>query len=153
MVWFDDDAGRFAWKVTAETCLYSAELLGEIADDIVNVDRALRWGFNFESGPFETWDAIGLERSVDRMKEEGMKVPQVVDTLVAKGEGSWYVRRDGLSYYWDVEKEDYLPVPVVDRQISLATLADQGKSARSQRRCHALRPRRSDRSASSFTPR
>ena len=127
MVWFEDEAGRFAWKVTAETCLYSAELLGEIADDIVNIDRALRWGFNYEAGPFETWDAIGLERSVERMKDEEMTVPQVVDTLLAKGEGSWYVRRDGLTYYWDVEKEDYLPVPVADRTISLATLADQGK--------------------------
>jgi len=127
MVWFEDEAGSFAWKVTAETCLYSAELLGEIADDIFNIDRALRWGFNYESGPFETWDAIGLQQSVERMKEEGMAVPQVVDTLVAKGEGSWYVRRDGLTYYWDVDQEDYLPVPVADRQISLFTLADQGK--------------------------
>ena len=127
MVWFDDDAGRFAWKVTAETCLYSAELLGEIADDIVNIDRALRWGFNYESGPFETWDAIGLESSVKRMKDEGMAVPQVVDTLLAKGEGSWYVRLDGVAYYWDVEKEGYFPVPVADRQISLASLTDRGK--------------------------
>ena len=127
MVWFDDDAGRFAWKVTAETCLYSAELLGEIADDIVNIDRALRWGFNYESGPFETWDAIGLEGSVKRMKDEGMAVPQVVDTLLAKGEGSWYVRLDGVAYYWDVEKEGYFPVPVADRQISLASLTDRGK--------------------------
>jgi 3-hydroxyacyl-CoA dehydrogenase len=127
MVWFDDDAGRFAWKVTAETCLYSAELLGEIADDIVNIDRALRWGFNYESGPFETWDAIGLESSVKRMKDEGMAVPQVVDTLLAKGEGSWYVRLDGVAYYWDVQKEGYFPVPVADRQISLASLTDQGK--------------------------
>jgi 3-hydroxyacyl-CoA dehydrogenase len=127
MVWFDDEAGRFAWKVTAETCLYSAELLGEIADDVVNVDRALRWGFNYELGPFQTWDAIGLEKSVERMKEEGMAVPEAVDVLLAKGEGSWYVRREGINYYWDVEKEDYLAVPVAERQISLATLADQGK--------------------------
>ncbi|MDR9451634.1 MAG: 3-hydroxyacyl-CoA dehydrogenase NAD-binding domain-containing protein, partial [Acidimicrobiia bacterium] len=127
MVWFDDDAGRFAWKVTAETCLYSAELLGEIADDVVNVDRALRWGFNYELGPFQTWDAIGLERSVERMREEGMAVPEAVDVLLAKGEGSWYVRREGTTYYWDVQKEDYLPVPVAERHISLATLADQGK--------------------------
>ena len=127
MVWFDDEAGRFAWKVTAETCLYSAELLGEIADDVVNVDRALRWGFNYELGPFQTWDAIGLERSVERMKEEGMAVPETVDVLLAKGEGSWYVRREGMTYYWDIQKEDYLPVPVNERHISLATLADQGK--------------------------
>ncbi len=127
MVWYDDEAGRFAWKVTAETCLYSAELLGEIADDVVNIDRALRWGFNYESGPFQTWDSIGLERSVERMKDEGMAVPRIVETLLAKGEGSWYVRREGVTYYWDVEKEDYLPVPVADRQISLASLADRGK--------------------------
>ena len=43
----------------------------QLADDIVNVDRALRWGFNFDLGPFEAWDAIGVERSVQRMKEEG----------------------------------------------------------------------------------
>ena len=127
MVWFDDEAGRFAWTVTAETCLYSSELLGEIADDVVNIDRALRWGFNYELGPFQTWDAIGVEKSVERMKEEGMAVPESVDVLLAKGEGSWYVRRDGLTYYWDVEREDYLAVPVAERQISLTTLADQGK--------------------------
>jgi 3-hydroxyacyl-CoA dehydrogenase len=127
MVWFDDEAGRFAWKVTAETCLYSAELLGEIADDVVNIDRALRWGFNYELGPFQTWDAIGLEKSVARMKEEGMDVPQAVDVLLAKGEGSWYVRRNGLDYYWDVQAEDYVAVPVAEHQVSLATLADQGK--------------------------
>lgn len=127
MVWFEDEAGRFAWKVTAETCLYSAELLGEIADDVVNIDRALRWGFNYELGPFQTWDAMGVEKSVARMKEEGMDVPEAVDVLLAKGEGSWYVRRDGLDYYWDVQNEDYAAVPVAEQQISLATLADQDR--------------------------
>jgi 3-hydroxyacyl-CoA dehydrogenase len=61
------------------------------------------------------------------MKEEGMAVPEAVDVLLAKGEGSWYARREGMTYYWDIEKEDYLPVLVAERQISLATLTDQGK--------------------------
>jgi 3-hydroxyacyl-CoA dehydrogenase len=127
MVWYDDEAGRMAWKVTAEICSYAAELLGEIADDVVNVDRALRWGFNYEMGPFQTWDAVGVERSVQRMRDEGMKIPPVVDTMVAESEGTWYVKRDGLVHYWDVEKEDYLPVPVPERHISIQLLADRGK--------------------------
>ena len=81
MVWFDDEYGKLAWKVTAEISIYSAQLLGEIADDIVNIDRALRWGFNFDLGPFEAWDAIGVAKSVERMKDEGFDVPAVVDEI------------------------------------------------------------------------
>ena len=127
MVWYDDAAGQMAWKVTAEICAYAAELLGEIADDVVNVDRALRWGFNYEMGPFQTWDAIGVERSVQRMRDEGMKIPSVVEAMLAKSEGRWYATREGLIHYWDVEKEDYLPVPVPERHISIQVLADRGK--------------------------
>jgi len=93
MVWFDDEYGELAWKVTAEISLYSALLLGEIADDIVNIDGALRWGFGYEMGPFETWDAIGVERSVERMRREGMELPGVVEHFLKKGEGTWYVNR------------------------------------------------------------
>jgi 3-hydroxyacyl-CoA dehydrogenase len=125
MVWFDDDHGRLAWKVTAEICIYAAQLLGEIADDIVNIDRALRWGFGFEMGPFETWDAIGLEASVKRMREEGMEVPDIVEHLLKRGQGSWYVTRDGVRRYWDVVEEDYVPEPVAERIIFLPSLADR----------------------------
>jgi 3-hydroxyacyl-CoA dehydrogenase len=126
MLAFDDEHGRFAWKVTAETAIYALELLGEIADDIVNVDRALRWGFNYELGPFETWDAIGVAASVERMRAEGMTVPTAVDRLIEIGEGSWYVSRDGARYYWDVASETYLPVPMSDGVIFLSTLAEEG---------------------------
>jgi len=127
IVWFDDDYGRFAWKVTAETAIYSLERLGEIADDIVNIDRGMRWGFGYELGPFETWDAIGVARSVERMRSEGMDVPSAVDRLLEVGEGTWYVKRDGVMYYWDVPTETYLPVPVSEGTISLQYLADTGK--------------------------
>ncbi len=125
MVWSDDAAGRFAWKVTAETCIYSAQLLGTIADDIVNVDRALRWGFNYDLGPFETWDAIGVAESVERMRAEGMPVPEVVDVFLAKGEGSWYLRKDGQLHFWDVVAEQYRPVPGLEGIITIADLADK----------------------------
>ena len=127
MVWFDDEYGRLAWKVTAEASIYSLELLGEIADDIVNVDRAMRWGFGYDLGPFQTWDAIGVEKSVERMRSEGMIVPEAVDRLLEKGDGAWYVKRDGIPFYWDVTTETYLPVPTSDGVIFLSVLEDSGK--------------------------
>jgi 3-hydroxyacyl-CoA dehydrogenase len=125
MVYFDDQYGRLAWKVTAETAIYSAELLGEISDDIVNIDRGMRWGYNWEMGPFEAWDAMGVARSVQRMKDEGMSVPPVVETLLAKGEGSWYVKRNGVLHYWDVIAAEYKPVPTDPRLIYLPFLAER----------------------------
>jgi 3-hydroxyacyl-CoA dehydrogenase len=127
MVWFDDQYGRFAWKVTVEISTYAAQLLGEIADDIVNIDRALRWGFNYELGPFETWDAIGVERSVQRMRDEGMAIPPAVETLLAKGEGTWYVKRNGVQHYWDAASAAYKPVPTDPRLIYLPFLAESKK--------------------------
>jgi 3-hydroxyacyl-CoA dehydrogenase len=125
MVWFDDEYGELAWKVTAEISLYAALLLGEIADDIVNIDGALRWGFGYEMGPFETWDAIGVERSVERMRREGMELPGVVEHFLKKGEGTWYVNRGGVRHFWDIQTEDYIPVPVNDGLIFLPALADR----------------------------
>jgi len=127
MVWFEDEYGQLAWKVTAEISIYSAYLLGEIADDIVNIDRALRWGFNFDLGPFEAWDAIGVEKSVERMKAEGFDVPAVVDVMLEKSEGTWYTVRDGVRYFWDVAAEDYRPVPVDERLIFIDDLKAQDK--------------------------
>lgn len=119
---FDDNYGKLAWKVTAETAIYSAQLLGEIADDIVNIDRGMRWGYNWEMGPFEYWDAMGVEASVKRMKAEGMPVPPVVETLLADGEGSWYVTRNGGQHFWNVNSKTYEPVPVDPKAIFIGTL-------------------------------
>ncbi len=81
----DDKAGQFAWKLTKAFLIYSAALIPEIADDIVNVDRAMRWGFNWKLGPFESWDAIGVRESVERMKAEGEKIPANVEEMLAGG--------------------------------------------------------------------
>jgi len=56
-------------QVTLDTLAYAARLMGEIADDVVNMDRAMRWGFAWEMGPFQTWDAYGVEKGIKRMKE------------------------------------------------------------------------------------
>ena len=86
----DDDAGMFAWKSIASMVIYAANRIGEIADDIVNVDRAMRWGFSWDMGPFETWDAIGVKESVERMEKEGYKVPESIKEMLAGGFESFY---------------------------------------------------------------
>jgi len=75
LVWSKDRVGAFLWKTLSRTLCYTAERIPEIADTVVEVDRAMRWGFNWELGPFEVWDAIGVEKSVAKLKEEGKTVP------------------------------------------------------------------------------
>ena len=90
LVYADDRAGRFVWTVTKKVLLYAAAKLGEIADDITGVDRAMRWGFNWDYGPFETWDLLGVRRSVERMEQEGEVIPPFVRALLNAGKDRFY---------------------------------------------------------------
>lgn len=74
LIYSDDRAGRLLWNITSQTLLYSAWLLGEIADDIKAIDDAMKWGFGWELGPFEMWDAIGVRKSAERLEEEGAEI-------------------------------------------------------------------------------
>jgi 3-hydroxyacyl-CoA dehydrogenase len=94
LVYGEDEAAELAWAVTADTLLYAAKRIPEIADDLVNVDRAMRWGFGWDLGPFEVWDAIGVEKSVAKMKGEGRTVPAWVEQMLASGRTSFYSRTD-----------------------------------------------------------
>jgi 3-hydroxyacyl-CoA dehydrogenase len=88
-----DPAGRFAWELTIGSLAYAARRLGEIADSVADIDRAMRWGFGWELGPFEVWDAIGVEKSARRMESEGKPLPPLVRDLLGSGDGVFY-RRD-----------------------------------------------------------
>ena len=92
MVYGEDAAAAAAWRCTADTLIYAAKRIPEIADDVVNVDRAMRWGFGWEIGPFETWDAIGVRKSVEKMQAEGRVVPGWVLEMLASGHESFYAR-------------------------------------------------------------
>ncbi|MCB9777828.1 MAG: 3-hydroxyacyl-CoA dehydrogenase/enoyl-CoA hydratase family protein [Alphaproteobacteria bacterium] len=99
----DDKAAQFAWKVTADTLIYSANRIPEIADDIVNIDRSMRWGFAWDMGPFESWDAIGVAESVERMQADGLTVPAWVLSMLQSGRKSFYERdAQGRMTYWCV---------------------------------------------------
>ncbi len=91
--------GLFAWSTIKKTLLYSAEQVGVIADSLADIDRAMRWGFNWELGPFELWDAIGLKGSADRMRQEGERIPEWVEAWIAAGNGSFYKEAVGQRLY------------------------------------------------------
>lgn len=104
LIFADDRAGQLLWKIISPVLVYSAELLGKIADDIVAIDRGMKWGFGWELGPFEIWDAIGLETSVEKMEASGLEVPDWVKELVGAGYTSFYKEEDGkLSFFHNGE--------------------------------------------------
>jgi 3-hydroxyacyl-CoA dehydrogenase len=90
LAYADDKAGQLFFKLMARTCVYAANRLGEIADTIEDIDNALKWGFGWEMGPFETWDAMGVRKSADRMTSMGLKVPVWVDAMLKSGQESFY---------------------------------------------------------------
>jgi 3-hydroxyacyl-CoA dehydrogenase len=100
---------RILWKTQRN--LLTANRIPEIADDIVNIDNAVKWGFNHEFGTFELWDVIGVEKSVAKMREDGLEIPPVVQKLLESGKKSFYERREGRTYYFDFASSDYKEVP------------------------------------------
>ena len=115
----DDKFGRFAWKLLSHGWVYAVRRLGEICDDVVNIDNAMRWGYNWELGPFEVWDAVGVKASVERMKADGLDISDVVTTMLERSEGSWYLTRKGKKYFWDINENTYKPVPRKPQWINL----------------------------------
>ena len=86
----DDRAGQFAWKCLSHTMRYAASRIPEIADDLESIDNVMKWGFNWEHGIFEAWDAIGVPESVERMKAEDHTIPSFVANLLDSGHTGFY---------------------------------------------------------------
>jgi 3-hydroxyacyl-CoA dehydrogenase len=97
-----DKAAKFAERVTLDVLAYTSRRIPEIADDVVNVDRGVRWGFGWDLGPFETWDAYGVKKGVERMRELGLKPAAWVEEMLAKGRTSFYGVENGKDTYWDI---------------------------------------------------
>ncbi|MGG6433412.1 3-hydroxyacyl-CoA dehydrogenase NAD-binding domain-containing protein [Anoxybacillus sp. D401a] len=123
LVYANDRAGQLLWNILSPTLLYSAELLGEIADDIVAIDRAMKWGFGWELGPFETWDAIGVKQSVEKMKAEGRQVPSWVEQMLASGHETFYKHEHGRVSYYD--RGQYKPIEENEKVIHIQRLKEQ----------------------------
>jgi len=90
----DDRAGRFLWKLFSDVVLYSAERVPEISGRIVEIDRAMRWGYAHKFGPFELWDALGFEETARRIEGEGRPLPPCVQAMLSSGAKSFYRAAD-----------------------------------------------------------
>ncbi|MCM3711627.1 3-hydroxyacyl-CoA dehydrogenase/enoyl-CoA hydratase family protein [Sporosarcina luteola] len=117
LVYAKDRTGEILWSILSPTLRYSAELNGEIADDIVAIDNAMKWGFGWQQGPFEIWDAIGVAKSVEKMKEENVAIPAFVQTMLDNGFESFYKEEEGEVFFYD--GEGYQPVTVNEKAINL----------------------------------
>ena len=110
-----DKAGAFLWAALSDLWNYAANRVPEIADSIVEIDRAMRLGFNWELGPFELWDAAGVESTVARMKNEGRTIAPNVEKLLDAGQKSWHAddpeARSGRRY-WDLQANRWAEVDV-----------------------------------------
>jgi 3-hydroxyacyl-CoA dehydrogenase len=125
LVWSKDRVGAFLWKTFSKTLSYAAGRIPEIADTVVEVDRAMRWGFGWELGPFEAWDAIGVEKSLARMKEEGLSVPANVQSMLDGGAKSFYKKQGGQQFYYDFATEQYVPLSELPGTIILKSVKDR----------------------------
>jgi 3-hydroxyacyl-CoA dehydrogenase len=122
IVYAEDKGANFAWKAVAGNLIYAANRIPEISDTIVDIDNAMKWGFNLEMGPFETWDAIGLEASVTRMEKDGFDVPDKIQKMLKNGHTSFYKIQNGAVFFYDFESQNYKEWIVSKNIVSLASL-------------------------------
>ncbi|MDJ0665892.1 MAG: 3-hydroxyacyl-CoA dehydrogenase NAD-binding domain-containing protein [Desulfobacterales bacterium] len=126
IVYGDDKGAVFAWKAVAAQLIYAANRIPEISDTVVEIDNAMKWGYNFEMGPFESWDAIGVKESVAKMKQDGLAVPAKVAQMLAAGVESFYKTEDGKRFFYDFDAQAYKEITVSASNISLAALKGAG---------------------------
>ena len=122
IVFGEDKGANFAWKAVAGNLIYAANRIPEISDTIVDIDNAMKWGFNLEMGPFETWDAIGLQASVARMEKDGFAVPDNIQKMLKDGHTSFYKTENGRVLFYDFESQNYKERIVSKNIVSLASL-------------------------------
>jgi 3-hydroxyacyl-CoA dehydrogenase len=130
----NDKAAEFAWKSLRDTLLYALNRIPEVADDIVNIDNGMKWGFNWEIGPFEMFDAIGVKAFVTRAQKDGRDVPDSIKNI-----DSFYRFSDGgQKEYLDVLTGDYKPVPVKLGKIQIEILKKSGGVVEKNSNCSVL---------------
>jgi 3-hydroxyacyl-CoA dehydrogenase len=129
-----DTGAEFAWRSIRDTLIYAVNRIPEIADDVVNVDNAMKWGFNWEIGPFEMLDAIGVASFVKRAEADGVNVPE----KLKKVEAFYRYAADGRKEFYDFASETYQPVPVKEGQIRLEIIKKAGKVVEKTGNCSVV---------------
>ncbi|GHO43836.1 3-hydroxyacyl-CoA dehydrogenase/enoyl-CoA hydratase family protein [Ktedonospora formicarum] len=124
----DDRASVLARETTADSLIYAATLAPNIASNIVAVDEAMRWGFNFDLGSFEVWDLLLKNPSTLEKTFEGRELPELVRRVREQGQGTFYIDSAGQRQYFDFTKNIYKPVPVPTGNITLPALKSANRT-------------------------
>jgi 3-hydroxyacyl-CoA dehydrogenase len=106
--------GQFAWTVLSKSLAYAARRIPEITDSVENVDNAMKWGYNWDLGPFEVWDALGFAETADRMKKDGIALPAWVEKMRASNATGFYTE----GRIWDAQRGDYVPRNTDPREVT-----------------------------------
>jgi len=119
-----DKAGEFYRKTFASLFAYVQNRIPEISDELYRIDDALKAGFGWEHGPFQIWDAIGVEAGIELMKAEGFAPNEWVTEMLAKGNSSFYSVKDGANYYYDIPAKTETKIPGQDAFIILDNIRE-----------------------------
>ncbi|MES2628875.1 MAG: 3-hydroxyacyl-CoA dehydrogenase NAD-binding domain-containing protein [Bacteroidota bacterium] len=119
---FNDKAGEFYRATWSALFSYVANRVPEIADEIYKIDEALKAGFGWQMGPFEAWDAIGIEAGITEMQKQGHEPARWIKDLHAAGVSSFYKIENGIKYYYDTTSNSYKMIPGSDKLLTLETL-------------------------------
>src|SRR6266852_5512969 len=122
-----DKAQQFLWGGLSGMCLYAARRVPEISDSIVDVDRAMRWGFGWELGPFELMDAIGVKAFAGQVQKEGRALPAVIEKVLASGRNGFYESEKSATTVFDVASDGVKKVEEPRGVIILKSLKDAGR--------------------------
>ena len=124
----DDKGAKFAWKMAANSFQYAANRISEIADTIIEIDNSMKWGYNYEMGPFELWDAYGVKQACERMKKDGLDIPENINNMLTKGNNSFYKLENGINYFYDFASDSYKQVPAGKNKVSIAAAKGNNKT-------------------------
>lgn len=124
LYWSDDKVGEFLRETSGFVSRYSAERIPEIADTILEIDNAIKWGFGWTVGVFEAWDAIGVKESVEKMKDEGHTIPENVQKMLDSEAETFYKKEDGKKFYYDLVNGGYKEIAAQDGVIMLDSVKE-----------------------------
>ncbi len=122
-----DKAQQFLWSAISQMCVYAARRIPEISDSVADVDRAMRWGFGWELGPFELWDTLGVAAMAARLTQEGVTLPPLVTKLLASGKSSFYENKNGEVSVFDLASGSFTKPSEPPGIIILKSLKDQSR--------------------------
>jgi len=126
-----DVAAEVAREYLCRNFIYAANRVPEICNTIVGVDNAMKWGYNHEMGPFETWDAVGVAETVEAMKKLKLKVPKKIEDMLKTKHKSFYVKKKDGTYYYDFSKKTYVKMAENPKIILLPSLKERKKIVKS----------------------